>query len=33
MHDIFTSNAVAWLGSGVHLVLYEDLVRHPESSR
>jgi hypothetical protein len=25
--DIFTHNAVAWLGTGVHLVRYEDLVR------
>lgn len=28
MYDIFTNNAVAWLGTGVHLVKYEDLVRH-----
>ena len=28
MYDIFTNNAVAWLGTGVHLVRYEDLVRH-----
>lgn len=25
--DIFTHNAAAWLGTGVHLVRYEDLVR------
>lgn len=26
MVDIFTHNAVAWLGTGIHLVRYEDLV-------
>lgn len=26
--DIFTHNAVAWLGTGAHLLRYEDLVRH-----
>jgi len=28
IYDIFTNNAVAWLGTGVHLLRYEDLVRH-----
>ena len=28
MYDIYTNNAVAWLGTGVHLVRYEELVRH-----
>ncbi|MBO9712874.1 hypothetical protein [Sphingomonas sp.] len=28
MVDIFTNNAVAWLGTGVHLVRYEELVGH-----
>ena len=26
--EIFTHNAVAWLGTGAHLVRYEDLVHH-----
>jgi hypothetical protein len=28
MYDIYTNNAVAWLGTGVYLVRYEDMVRH-----
>ena len=28
MYDIYTNNAVAWLGTDVHLVKYEDLIRH-----
>lgn len=28
MQEIFTHNAVAWLGTGVKLVRYEDLVHH-----
>lgn len=28
MVDIFTHNAVAWLGTGAHLIRYEDLARH-----
>ncbi len=28
MVDIFTHNAVAWLGTDAHIVKYEDLVRH-----
>jgi len=28
MVDIFTNNAVAWLGTGVHLIRYEELVGH-----
>lgn len=28
LHEIFTHNAVAWLGTGVKLVKYEDIVRH-----
>ncbi len=28
MYDIYTNNAVAWLGTDVYLVKYEDLVRH-----
>lgn len=26
--EIYTHNALAWLGTGVHLVRYEDLIRH-----
>ncbi|MCO7227236.1 sulfotransferase domain-containing protein [Pleionea sp. CnH1-48] len=28
MHEIFTHNAVAWLGQDTHLVRYEDLIHH-----
>lgn len=28
LQEIYTHNAVAWLGTGVHLVKYEDLVLH-----
>jgi hypothetical protein len=28
LHEIFTHNAVSWLGTGVKLVKYEDMVRH-----
>jgi len=28
LSEIYTHNAVAWLGSGAYLVRYEDLVRH-----
>lgn len=28
MYDIYVNNAAAWLGTGVHLVRYEDLLSH-----
>lgn len=28
LHEIFTHNAAAWLGTGVKLVRYEDLIHH-----
>ncbi len=28
LNEIYTHNAVAWMGTGVHLIKYEDLVRH-----
>ncbi|WP_028970767.1 hypothetical protein [Sphingomonas sp. URHD0057] len=28
LNEIYTHNAIAWLGTGVHLVRYEDLVGH-----
>ncbi|MBU1619529.1 MAG: hypothetical protein KJ556_09705 [Gammaproteobacteria bacterium] len=31
LHEIFTHNAVAWLGTGVKLVRYEDIVKHLKS--
>jgi hypothetical protein len=31
LHDIYEMNAAAWLGARVHVVKFEDLVRHLES--
>ena len=28
LHEIFTHNAVAWMGTGVRLVKFEDLIKH-----
>lgn len=31
LNEIFAHNALAWLGTGVHLLRYEDIVRHLRS--
>ena len=28
LNEIYTHNALAWLGTGIHLVRYEDMLRH-----
>lgn len=28
MHDIYLNNAVAWLGTGVRVIYYEDIIKH-----
>jgi len=31
MHEIFTHNAVSWMGTGIKLVKFEDLINHLQS--